>query len=464
MNARRRRVPISVAALLLVAVLPAVHAAEPMAAASPAAQPSFTRAQLRADLEAIEAALRDMPPDLAYTADLDALDRAKRRIATVLDSAGTLTRDETWRLFATLNPVFADGHLLISFVDWRGDTRAHLAAGGRLFPFEVRVTERGDITVLSALGGAADPLAGATVESVNGVAARELFADIMARVPGDTPAFRAGILSQRFWLYYWKLYGAPATFDVGIAGKRHMRVAGGATLPVALADEASFERLFTFELLQEDAALLTVGSFVWEDKARFLAFTRAAFGKMKAAGTKTLIIDIRANTGGNDDMWIEGILPYLADKPFRWASRYRKRVVVADPAKNEKVGDLVEGELETWIQPQPENPLHFPGRVFVLVGPATYSSSIVFSVVMQDFGFASIAGEGAKECVRASQTGGTRRTTLPNSGLVVIAPRFVLTRPSGAKLPLYLKPDIELPADPLHPRAAVEALIASHGP
>ena len=228
-------------------------------------------------------------------------------------------------------------------------------------------------------------------------------AALLARVHGDTPKFRAALLSRRFWLYFWKVFGAPAAFDIGIAGEKAPRhIAGSTALPAVLADEDSFERQFRLELLPDHTALLTLSSFAWPDKARFLAFTHDAFGRMRAAGTKTLIIDVRANGGGNDEMWIEGVLPYLANKPYRWASRFRKRVVVADPARHEAVGDIVDGEVETWIPPQPDNPLRFAGKVYVLVGAATYSSAVVFSNVVQDFAFGTIAGQGRSGAVRAT--------------------------------------------------------------
>ena len=436
---------------LLVAV-PAVRAAEPATV--------FTRAQLREDLAALDGILKEMHPDPAYTIDSAALEASKQKIASVLESGEPMTRDQAWSLFATLNPAFADGHLLVSIPEWRDGTRAHLAAGGVLFPFEVQVTERGEITILRALGGGAAPLAGARIRAINGVDASEVFAALMTRVPGDTPAFRAGILSVRFWLYYWKVFGAPASYDIRLAGQRRVRqIAGVAAVPVILAEEADFERMYRFDLLPDHAALLRVGSFVWEDKEKFVAFTKESFRKMQAAGTKTLIIDIRTNTGGNDDMWREGILAYIATKPYRWASHYRKRVGTPDPAKNEKAGDLVDGELETWIPPQTDNPLHFAGQVYVLTGPATYSSSVVFSVVMQDFGFGTLVSEGAKDGVRASQTGGTRGKTLPNSGLTVIVPRFVLIRPSGIRTPPLLLADIEIAHQPLDPSAAIRSLL-----
>ena len=404
------------------------------------APPTFTPEQLRADLAALATALHDMPPDLAHTTDpkkvTELLDVLSRQIGTA-----SLDRDAAWRLFATLNPVLGDGHLFVGFVDWRAEARAHLASGGVFFPFEVSVAPDGGIYVEGDLGGHSSSLAGARVERVNGIDARVVTTALLSRVHGDTPAFRAALLSRRFWLYYWKVFGAPGKFDFALAGSAPLRVAGSAALPAVLADEDSFETQFRLDLLPNDAAVLTVSSFAWGDKAQFLAFTRAAFEKMRAAGTKNLIIDVRANGGGNDEMWIEGLLPYFATKPYRWASHFRKRVVVADPARHEAVGDIVDGEVETWIPPQPDNPLRFMGKVYVLVGSSTYSSAVVFSNVVQDFGFGTIAGVGGS--VRAATTGGTRRTTLPNCGLIVVSPRFVLTRPSGKTRPILLTPDLE---------------------
>ena len=177
-------------------------------------------------------------------------------------------------------------------------------------------------------------------------------------------------------------------------------------------------------------------------QAQFLAFTHDAFGRMRTAGTKTLIIDVRANGGGNDEMWIEGVLPYLATKPYRWASRYRKRVVVADPARHEAVGDIVDGEVETWIPPRPGNPLRFRGQGLRAGGHRHLFLGGGLQQRHTGFRFRHDRGLGPQRARRT--TGGTRRTTLPNSGLIVVAPRFVLTRPSGAKTPALLTPDLEV--------------------
>lgn len=430
---------------VLVAVIPMCAWTFPASAADTASAPMFTAAQMRADLAELNRALHEMPADLSHSVAERDLAQAVQQIDSRLAKSAPLTRDQAWGEFATLNPVLADGHLFIGFVDWRGDTRAHLASGGLLFPLPVQVSAGCELRVQGALRGAqGQPLDDARIVAIDGLPAHEVCEQMMARVHGDTRPFRADLLSRRFWFFHWKVFGAPGkyaiTFDSGM-----QEFAGSGRLPDLLAAEADFERQFHLTMLPNDGtpsrtAVLTLGTFAWPDKNQLLAFTRQSFETLRRGHVGVLVLDLRDNGGGDDDQWIEGVMPYIAHRPFRTASTYRKRVVTADPAKHEVAGAVVDGEIETWYPPQPDNPARFSGKVYVAVGPGTYSSAIVMATVIQDFGFGQVVGPA--DSVRASQSGGTRRTTLTNTGLIVVTPRFVLTRPSGARSPALFRPDI----------------------
>jgi len=417
--------------------------------------------QLRQDLAVIAKTMKDSHPDISFSVVPVELDAAMRRVSRDLDHA--MTRDEAWRVFSTLNPILADAHTGIFFPGWRKEAQTHLAQGGVFFPHEVVVTADGEMTILSALGGGKSPMAGARILSINGTDARTVAADLLARVHGDTPDFRAGLLSRRFWFFYWKMHGSPASFDLKLEahGRKTVRVPASHSRPIELVRRSDFEQAFRFETLPCNGAVLAVDTFDWPDKRKFLDFTRNAFATIKAKGVKTLIIDIRHNEGGEDDMWLQGIMPYIATRPYRWASAYKKRVMQADPAKGEKVGDVVSGLLDRWLDPDLANPLRFTGKVYVLTGTATYSSSILFANTLREFGSAAIAGESG--IVRADQSGGTRDTFLPNTGLDVGWPRFILYRPSGQRKPEFLEPDLVVADDPFHPRAAIDQLLRCSG-
>ena len=428
--------------------------------AAPPPERLYPPQALQADLRFMQAEIDRIHPAPGLFASEETLRKAFGKVEGQLQQP--LGRDQAWRVFATLNPLFADAHMFVLYPDWKNLARAHLQQGGRLFPYEVQVDADGAIRIRTELGGKASALAGMRIETINGVPAARVAHELLALTAGDTPALRTHILSRRMWFEYWKAFGAPATFDLVVArpdGPAHLRVAGSTTGPASLAtdDAIRFQQTCQFTLLPEKAALLTIHQFDGADQQAFNAFTRDAFTQMRAAGVNTLIIDVRANPGGDDALWKAGVLPYIADKPFRNGSSYIKKVIAGRASGTEKVGDVVHGFGDTWVAPEPEHPLRFAGKTYVLVGRMTYSSAVLFTNVVQDFGFAQLVGAGGY--ARTRQTGGVQNVILPNTGLEITIPRFVLDRPSGEREPALVQPDIIVPDSPFDRMQAVNALL-----
>ncbi|MET0980828.1 MAG: S41 family peptidase [Telluria sp.] len=425
-------------------------------AAVHAAPARFTADQLQQDLRAARDFLSVTHPQPDMWVSGQALQQAFQDAETQLQEPKT--RDEAWRILARMNPVFADAHLGFLQPEWRSQARAFLQSGGAFFPFEVQVDASGQLFVRAELGGKTSPLTRKRIERINGVGAKQVAGELLGLMHGDTPAFRAELLSRRFWFFYWKAYGAPARFDLSVDGQVLQREASTAQgQALQLADDAAFERMFHLKHLGNDTALLTINTFIWTDLEAFYAFTKAAFTRLRDEKVKTLLIDVRENGGGNEDMWKE-ILRHIADKPFRNASTGIKKVIAGRVGPGEQVGDVVHLSVTSWVQPPPDNPIRFKGQVYVLVGGATYSSAVLFANVVQDFGFGQVVG--AAGYARARQSGGVQSRILPNTGLEVVSPRFVLDRPSGLREPVLVQPDIILPDDPFNPQGLVDALMA----
>lgn len=419
----------------------------------------YSPTELQADLQSLQEFVARTHPEPGFSADPQALQTAWAGITSKLNHA--MTRQEFWREIAIINPLLNDAHWLVGFPYEPQPLATVLQSGAAVFPFEVHLTSQGELQILSATGGDATPWQGAQLLRINGVPAQRVVSDMLARMHGDTAEFRANLAATRFALLYWRLFGTPTDYTLELLhnGERHtVQQAGSRQLPRAAAQAEQFAAQFRFEPLPGKAALLKLGTFSWPDSKAFATFTEQAFAALKADDTETLIIDIRANRGGDDALWLDNVLPYIADKPYRTGSSWRKKVIAARASGTEKVGEVITGEISNWRQPQLEHPLRFRGRVFVLIGRETYSSAVLFSNVMQDFGFATLVGEAGT--VRSRSSGGIQFHTLPNSGLEVVVPRFILARPAGDSATALIKPDWLLADDPADERALIDAVLA----
>ncbi|MGH8083527.1 MAG: S41 family peptidase [Lysobacter sp.] len=416
--------------------------------------------QLQQDLDVIEATIREQHPQLDHSLAPAEFDRALAQMRRELRRP--LTRDQVWLRLAELNPLFADAHVLIAYPDWRAAAKAHQAGGGGWFPFEVQIEgERQQLSIAADLGGGASEYARLPIARINGVDSRAVVRRLLGLVHGDTLAFRARMLQDRWFYYYWRAYGDPAQFRIALdrKGAKPLNLTAARGTPVLLAREERFEQRFRYQSRPGGAAVLTIDSFVWPDRERFYAFTEDVFARIQRDGVRILVIDLRNNGGGDDEMWTRGILRHIATRPYRTGSTYRKRVLEKFRSGDEVIGQVVSGEKTTLIQPEREDLLRYTGELIVLVGSATYSSSVLFANTVQDYGFGRIAGARGG-IVRSRQSGNVQETQLPNSGLRLFWPRFVLDRPVPRDS-VWLQPDLIVRDDPFDPEVAIAELLAS---
>ncbi len=420
--------------------------------------------QLLEDLAFIKRSIASVHPEPGFTANLPQVEYIFRELETRFRRP--MDRDAAWRHLSKLNPYFSDGHFYIRYQSIKDELVRHQAQGEGVFPFDVDVQTSGLGNLKAVIrGGIEDDRgsrwSGYEIIQINHKPIEEIVRELLSGMPGDTTGFGANLLSRRFWFEYLKRFGAASSFDLLLRKDRgtiSIRQKASMKLPSALAEDTKFEEQFKFEILDHQTALLTISEFAWEqDEKSYFEFTRDAFKQMRERGIQRLFIDIRENTGGNDHMWKLGLLNYFSDKRYRNGASYRKRVLEGRQSGTEKVGDVVDGFVDTWVEPNTNEPYFFKGKVYLLIGRLTYSSSILLTNVVQDFGFATVVGEPST--VRARQTGGINQVNiLPNSKLEIVIPRFIVDRPSGKRMPVLVQPDIVLKDDPLDKRALVREL------
>jgi hypothetical protein len=419
----------------------------------------FTPAQLKQDLQSIRDFIDATHPDISHSASPLLLEQAFTAIEKSLSKP--MTANEFWHQTAKLNPLFNDAHWSVNLPEADTDMQQLIKKTGGMFPLEVHVRPDGELTVLALAGGDETPWRGATIESINGVLAPLLSRQLLALRHGDTPLNRANLLGPSFQLYYASVFGAPAEFNLQLKlNDKISEVKLPASKQAAVIGKTSENFLdnFRYRALNANTAYLKLGTFYWPDEQQIGTFTKEAFTRIQQSAAKTLIIDVRENRGGNDSAWIDHVMPYLADQPFRVGSHNKKKVIASRASISEPAGLVLESEFKTWYQPQVNNPLRFKGKVVVLTGRRTYSSAVQFSNVMQDFGFATLAGEGSY--VRSRSTGGVQFMALPHSKLDLIVPRFWAARPQGGFTEQLLTPDWLIPDDVTASDALIDAVIA----
>ncbi len=204
---------------------------------------------------------------------------------------------------------------------------------------------------------------------------------------------------------------------------------------------ATYDDLWNFEILNKKTAYLQLGTFVTDkltlDWKKFLA---KAFDEVKSQNISNLIIDIRGNEGGADEVNLV-LANYLASKPiafpeFKQLLTYEK---VSDDMRpylktwdkgfydrTGKVKDLNNG-FYTWkkdrrSKPISQNKKAFAGNVYLLVNAANSSATFFLATGLQENKIATIIG---------TETGGNRKGTnggnlfflrLPNSKIEIDVP------------------------------------------
>ncbi len=421
-----------------------------------ASGPLIAADDVRADFEGWLAQMAALHPDLSLRTDLAGFERTRAAIVAAIDRP--MTQREAWLLFARLNPYLRDGHNGIQMPDRAALAQAHVDAGGRIFPFTVHLGSDGLLRVRDATAGVAR---GARILAINGRAADQVIAEMLAVTEGDTPAFRRELVARRFVVLHWLLFGDTrdyaVTLDDGAGCPRQLLVPGATTLAPSDQPKVPASSRFAYQILAGEVGYLKAGSFLGEYDEALARVARQAFTEFKARGIRALIIDVRDNGGGDDPMWQNHLMEYITAKPYAQVGRFAVRVNQHNAGPGDVIGEVQRKDYKKRFTPSPVQPLRFVGPVYLLAGRFSYSSAIQFLVAAQDFGIARIAGRetGGLAC----QTGKLTEIAMPRTGLRAYAPVMAFIRPSGHGCERGVIPELAVDDDGLDPDRA-PALLA----
>jgi hypothetical protein len=441
---------------------------------------------LRADYVLLRRALEEGHPGLYWYTPKARMDAAFDTSATQLDHPLT---EEEFRL--VLSPLIAQlrcGHTGV-FLSKKAE-RYFKKARPLTLPFETGFYS-GKLYITENRSNDSTLRVGNQLLAVEGKPAELLAAQMRAIIASDgfNQTFKNVRISSNFPGYYRLMYGHKDTVAVTVRDSAgtvrtlhlaHLTPRQAGVLPKVVGQPAPNtpqskpvtprperfsrgDRRRMLRFLAPDSALggppvalLNVASF---DDNGYRRFYRRAFRQIEEHGSRSLILNLRANGGGYSAAG-RRLLQYLLDSSFRFSSsmiapkkhfsfgnhlnqRFMRFFVRNFFSKKTGDGRLALKSGDDWSKPVKRH--HFSGDVYVLTNGGTFSAAAIVAADLQAFGGATVVGR---------ETGGGRWgcnaayipfLTLPNTGVRVRFPLYrVLTDVPGPNLGHGVKPDYEV--------------------
>ncbi|MEL6372091.1 MAG: S41 family peptidase [Pseudomonadota bacterium] len=366
----------------------------------------------------------------------------------------------------TLQKFAAYGNVAHARIDYPSEVyQAYRQSGGRAFPIYFRIVD-GRAYVSEDYSGLDAINAGDEVLSIDGVSMTDWLDRTAQYVAADTDYIAHSLLEFWFPMYLWVEAGERATFKLRLRSPkgRKRRVEVPALTSEELEANAK-ETPETFALdnssrisrmLDDEIAYLRPGPFynvenpdqLW-NTSDFVAFVDRSFEDFIENSADALIIDLRTNPGG-DNSFSDPMIAWIADEPFRFASKFLVRSSDQAAASNQARLDANPGAVEGVsgqyarlyeVTPrgevfdfeipfaQPKTNSRFDGDVFVLINRHSFSNAVNVASIFQDYSWGVIVGEKTSDM--ATTYGAMEQFALPETGIIVGFPKAHIIRPNG---------------------------------
>ena len=416
--------------------------------------------ELTADFDVLERALISGDPGVyRYTspATLEAaFKRARAMLGRPMDAA------EFYRMLAPLIAKIKNGHTQLQ---WPKGLREKTLATEPVLPLGLRTLADDRIYIFRDLHSEQHELAGFELLSVNGHNAKWIASKMRTSLSedGDIPTSRrrdsSGLALVENLALLLNIHG-PFSIEVRRDGHRKIVAVSGVIESDLVRiwkqlypDDREFRRAqdTDFRLLPGGSVALMRVSH-WDDpdehpendlRKKFAEW----FSILEANNTKTLIIDIRNNGGGEETLGTL-LFSYLAKAPFlyykaalanapqfdflRYAEGHEEQdalpryVAPLKTGLNESLPAKHAAHYELVNRPnlgsqQPSKP-HFDGQVLILIDGGSFSTSAEFAAICHSHRRATFIGEESSGAYYGDDSGITPTLVLPNTKLRIDVP------------------------------------------
>lgn len=442
-------------------------------------------AKLTEDFNICKRALLEIHPGLYRYSSKDQIDSIFNHFEVVFSKP--LSYQEAFLNFTRLTAAIKCGHTFPSFYNQVGFIKEVVLNQKDKLPFSFRVLDERIFITESILKDIEIPL-GTEILSINGIPTRTLLQETaklvkadganIAKQYTDLNTFGVGGYFEMFDAYFPLLYppvnqqynikitkpGATQAEELKVNSvDRQER--SNALLKKNPNHITKADQLWKLEFWENNTAYLQLGTFnVFQLSFEWSNFLKNGFKEMKQRKIKNLVIDIRWNEGGQDEVLLflgQNIIKQTIRVPQRQdLVRYRKISAELKPflstwdntffdlstktkAFNNEYYRFL-GENVTEIQPLKNA---FDGNIYLLINGSNSSATFYFAEIAKENKLATLIGEPTGGSQKGLNAGTMFFLRLPNSKIEVDIPivgTFSEDKPTGGIIPdILVKPTLE---------------------
>ena len=326
---------------------------------------------------------------------------------------------EFYRLIAPLVASITDGHTSIKFPG-----RKILNDGSKLFPFSATCNFKKKSIILNEYIGENSSIpSNAELISINNISSEKIIEKIIDNTSGESKEYRLK-MGSNFYFFgmilktYFDFNGnfevkyiANDTIETktieAISFKNFMDIAKSKKSPKNQVVDESADYILT---IKPEIKTAIIDFKYFNDEEKFDLFLKKSFDSINKLEIKNLIIDIRANGGGNSALG-DQLFKYIARKPFTQFGKttikfsqlqkdYYEQNCKEDSTfcetykyiSKQKNGKIVNLKSDGLIVPN-NSPNHFDGNIYLLTSLRTFSSASNFAQCFKNYKMGTIIGE-----------------------------------------------------------------------
>lgn len=244
------------------------------------------------------------------------------KLKAQITKQGAMSRDEFWLLFAPLVSSIQDAHtgVLEPRFLLRNNTTKYLPVRTAYVNGKVVVTSSvADVPIAPAI----------VITSINHVNVEDVVRKLSNYAYG-TEKERMRFAGEWLGIGVSEVFGKPETFALTFSDGTKVDVKGMTLVEIALKERAAKINLtqtsnapLELKILEGNVAYVNASTFGY-DLQKYQVILKDVFTRIRAAGARHLIVDVRSNAGGNSALG-DALMDMFNAKPFQTYSASWKR-------------------------------------------------------------------------------------------------------------------------------------------